>query len=94
MSIPLTSTTVTDLGTTDRQLIAELRRTLDANYGRLLENARKEWESRFAGNDPSDACVTVRITSDEVAPRQLPCTGPLEKPKASFLNGRRCAAAA
>ena len=89
MNIPLTSTDVTDIRTTDRQLINGLQQTLHANYGRLLEAAKTEWESKFAGNDPSDACVTVRITTDAPAPRQLACAGVLEKPKARSLNGTR-----
>jgi hypothetical protein len=42
--------------------IAEgVHRALDKNFQRVRENARREWESRFAGSDPSDACVSVRI---------------------------------
>ncbi len=94
MNIPITSTDVTDVRTTDRHLINELRRTLDASYERLLEAARMKWESKFAGNDPSDACVTVRITTDEPSPRQLTCAVPVEKPTPPSFNGRRCAVAA
>ncbi|MEP6685272.1 MAG: hypothetical protein ABJB22_00720 [Verrucomicrobiota bacterium] len=88
MNIPLTSTDVTDIRTPDRQLIDGLQQTLHANYGRLLEAAKEEWENKFAGNDPSDACVTVRITTAAPAPRQLACAGILEKPKTRSLNGR------
>ena len=89
MNIPLTSADVTDLRTTDRQLIQGLQQTLHANQSRLLGAAKKEWESRFAGNDPSDACVSVRITTDAPAPRQVPCAGFLPKPKALSLSGSR-----
>jgi hypothetical protein len=42
--------------------IAEgLNRALDKNFQRVRENASREWENRFAGWDPSDACVSVRI---------------------------------
>jgi hypothetical protein len=42
--------------------IAEgLQRALDKNFQRVRENARRQWEGRFAGSDPSDACVSVRI---------------------------------
>jgi hypothetical protein len=34
---------------------------IQGNYGRLISEARKEWERKFANSDPSDACVTVRI---------------------------------
>ena len=40
-----------------------MHRALDKNFERVRENARREWESRFGGNDPSDACVSVRISS-------------------------------
>jgi hypothetical protein len=89
MNVPLTSTDVIDIRTTDRQLINGLQHTLHANYGRLLQAAKKEWESKFAGNDPSDACVTVRITAEAPAPRQLACAGVLDKPKARSFAGSR-----
>ena len=34
---------------------------LEKKYARLISVAEKEWECKFAGTDPSDACVTVRI---------------------------------
>jgi hypothetical protein len=34
---------------------------VERNYGRLICEARKEWQRRCLGFDPSDACVTVRI---------------------------------
>ena len=44
--------------------IAEgFQRALEKNFQRLRENAQREWESRFAGTDPSDACVSVRISA-------------------------------
>ena len=38
-------------------------RAIEKKYGRLLCAARKEWERRFAGRDPADACVSVRISA-------------------------------
>jgi hypothetical protein len=57
--------------------IAEgFQHALDNNFRQLRENAQREWEHRFAGNDPSAACVTVRIS---VAPQgrlsSVPCAG-------------------
>lgn len=44
--------------------IAEgFQRAFEKNFQRLRENAWREWESRFAGTDPSDACVSVRISA-------------------------------
>jgi hypothetical protein len=64
------------------ELIEGLQRAIDNSYRRLREKARHEWESRFAGNDPSDACVSVRIDSitAETPAKALPCAGYLSKP--------------
>ncbi len=70
-----------------RRLIAGLRHALDMNYARVLDAARREWERNFAGKDPSDACVSVRITSGESKKSVLPCGGFLQRPAWSPLNG-------
>jgi hypothetical protein len=56
-------------------LLATLR-AVERKQGRLISEARKEWERKFAGNDPSDACVTVRINGRDA--RQLTRLFPLE----------------
>lgn len=38
---------------------------VENNFRRLVENARIKWERSFAGHDPSDACVTVRIVATD-----------------------------
>jgi len=38
-----------------------LQRALDKSYAQLRERAHVEWQRRCAGQDPSDACVCVRI---------------------------------
>jgi hypothetical protein len=60
---------------TKYELIEGLQRAIDNSYRRLREKARHEWESRFASNDPSDACVTVRISSARIQTPVLPCAG-------------------
>ena len=65
------------------EMIEGLQRALDNNFQRLRENARREWEMRFAGNDPSDACAHVRITSGK------PSAGVIKKPAGSLLFGTR-----
>lgn len=40
-------------------------RNLDKVYERLRKRARAEWLRSRAGDDPSDACVSVRITSSD-----------------------------
>ena len=66
-----------------RRLIAGLRQALDVNYARVLASAQLRWERHFAGKDPSDACVRVRITSGK------PSAGVLKKPAVSFLHATR-----
>ena len=70
----------------DRRLIDGLRQALNLNYARLLETARQEWEHNFAGKDPSDACVSVRITSGDSQSLSLPCGGILRKRGRSLLS--------
>ena len=67
----------------NRRLISGLRHALDVNYERVLGAAREQWERHFEGNDPSDACVRVRITSGN------PTAAVIRKPKATLLYGTR-----
>lgn len=41
-----------------------LRRALDKSYAQLREKALAEWQHRYAGRDPSDACVRVHTGQD------------------------------
>jgi hypothetical protein len=63
------------------RLITGLRHALDVNYARVLSTAQTRWEQNFAGKDPSDACVSVRITSGK------PLAGILKKSPKSLLHG-------
>ena len=47
---------------TNRELVTGLRSVLDRKYSRIVRAAGDEWQRRFAGKDPSDACVSVRIS--------------------------------
>jgi hypothetical protein len=47
------------------ETIEGLQRAIDYSYRRLIESARREWELNFAGKDPSDACVRIRVTTIE-----------------------------
>ena len=67
----------------NRRLISGLRHALDVNYARVLDSARNHWERHFEGNDPSDACVSVRISSGK------PTAGVIKKPGRSMLYGAR-----
>jgi len=80
----------TELQTDDadhRRLIASLRQSLDVTYSRMLEMARQKWEHNFAGKDPSDACVSVRVGSGDSQQLPLPCAGILRRGRRSLLNG-------
>ncbi len=57
--------------TTDPELTAGLRNALEAKYSRILHAARREWERNFAHRDPSNACVTVRISGATSRPSLL-----------------------
>jgi hypothetical protein len=70
-----------------RRLIVSLRQSLDMTYARMLETAREKWELNFAGQDPSDACVSVRIGSGGSQRLPLPCAGILRRGRRSLLNG-------
>ena len=54
----LATTNLTDLKAT-----GEVKEVVENNFRRLVEHARQQWEGRFSGKDPSDACVSVRIVA-------------------------------
>jgi hypothetical protein len=70
----------------NRDAIDGLRQALDLGYARLREAAKNEWERNFTGKDPSDACVSVRVTTGGSKPRSLPCAGVLRR-RRSLLGG-------
>jgi hypothetical protein len=55
---------------TNAELITGLRTALDQSYSRMLKAASAEWQRQFGGKDPSDSCVTVRISSGGKARRR------------------------
>ena len=52
-----------ETGSSNQQMICALQSTLDATYERVFASAAAEWDRRFRGKDPADACVTVRVSS-------------------------------
>ena len=64
-----------------RRLMTGLRHALDVNYARVLAAAQDRWDAHFAGNDPSNACISVRISSGK------PLAGILKKSSKSLLHG-------
>src|SRR5712691_1099611 len=65
------------------EMIEGLRHALDRNYRRLLKTARADWERLFAGKDPSDACVSVRVTVGDSEPQTRSVRG------SGFLKARK-----
>ena len=47
--------------------VESLQRALDQVYRHFLETAKADWQQLFGGGDPSDSCVSVRISTDEMA---------------------------
>ena len=69
-----------------RDSIENLRQALDLGYARLRERARNDWERNFAGFDPSDACVSVRVTAGVSS---LPTAGIIRRRRALLTVGGR-----
>ncbi len=69
------------------RLISGLKHALDVNYAHVIDAARSRWECNYAGTDPSDACVSVRISPADSRKSVLACGGFLKKPGGSFLIG-------
>jgi hypothetical protein len=63
------------------RLITGLRHALDLNYARVMAAAQTRWEQNFAGKDPSDSCVSVRVGSGK------PLAGILKRSSKSLLHG-------
>jgi hypothetical protein len=60
-----------------------LERAMDLSYQRLVATAKAEWERRFSGKHPSDACVKVRVGAAELKARTVPGSGFLKRGKTS-----------
>jgi hypothetical protein len=71
------------------ETIEGLRHVLDRNYRRLLETARADWERFFAGKDPSDACVSVRVIVGDSESQSVRGSGFLQARKPSRTKQRR-----
>ena len=74
--------------------VAGLERALDKSYARMRERARAAWERHHAGKDPSDACVSVRVTpgtepANSTPPRKSPLRSFVPKPRRARRKVRR-----
>lgn len=70
--------------------IESLQRALDQTYHYLLAAAKADWQRLFADKDPSDSCVTVRISAEDMVDELagIPRAGvvPIRPPKP--INGK------
>ena len=67
MNVPLEEYAAADKNVPMRELVANLQQTLARNHQKILAAALSDWEQKYSGRDPSDACVSVRIAAP--APR-------------------------
>ena len=67
-----------------------LHKALDQLYHNLLEAAKSDWQQLFADADPSDACVTVRISKEQIADELagIPRAGVASIRRAKAINGK------
>ena len=84
MSTELQEDRAIEAAVTKIELIEGLQAAIDRKYRRLLQAARADWERLFAGNELSNACVSVRVTGEEI---QQPRTRAI--PGSGFLKSRK-----
>lgn len=61
MSVSLEDYTTRDKGLPMRDVVAGLQQTLQRNHLKILEAARRDWEQKHMGIDPSDSCASIHI---------------------------------
>lgn len=67
MTVSLEEFAAADKHVPMRELVASLQQTLERNHQKILAAALSDWERKYAGRDPSDACASVHIAAP--APR-------------------------
>ena len=75
MNVPLEDYAAIDKNVPMRELVTNLQQTLARNHQKILAAALSDWQRKYEGRDPSDACASVRIA---------PPAPPTRKSKASF----------
>ena len=63
MNLPLEEMPAADKHVPMRELVANLQQTLARNHQKILAAASSDWERKYAGRDPSDACASVHIAA-------------------------------
>jgi hypothetical protein len=71
--------------------IESLHKALDQTYRHLLETAKTDWQRLFAGSDPGDDSVSVRISKEQIAEELAgtPTAALLHRQKKSLKHGGR-----
>ena len=46
-----------------RELVATLQQTMARNHQKILAAALNDWQRKYAGRDPSDACASVHVAA-------------------------------
>ena len=70
MKVSLEEYAAADKNVSMRELVTNLQQTLARNHQKILAAALSDWQSRYAGRDPSDACASVRIAAPAPATRK------------------------
>jgi hypothetical protein len=63
MNVSLEEVTAFDKHVPMRELVAALQQTLERNHQKILAAALSDWERKYAGKDPADACTSVHIAA-------------------------------
>ena len=63
MNVSLEEVTAFDKQVPMRELVATLQQTLERNHQKILAAALSDWERKYAGKDPADACASVHIAA-------------------------------
>jgi hypothetical protein len=71
------------------EVLAGLRHALDIRYRKICQTARADWERLFAGSDPSDARVSVRLTVERLETRAIRGCGFLKSPSQPIVKRQR-----
>ncbi|HSH38708.1 MAG TPA: hypothetical protein VK993_07975 [Chthoniobacterales bacterium] len=61
MNVSLEEYAAADKNVPMRELVANLQQTLERNHQKILAAALSDWQRKYGGRDPSDACASVRI---------------------------------
>ena len=87
MNVSLEDFSAADKHVPMRDLVAGLQQTLARNHQKILAAALSDWQRKYAGRDPSDACASVHIAPATKRTRKT--TSFQKLVRRSRANGRR-----